>query len=101
MCTINGKSENQVYAQLSVFSYCEAELDRTQGNDKDAEEDGDSAFTDDLSRGSHDTGLPRTHLVPTPRVEKRFLKIPRISSLFPETHPQPPTNQFQPVALEN
>jgi len=83
-----------------VFSYCEAELDRTQSDDEDAEEDRDSAIADDLSRGSHDAGLPRTHLVPTPRVEKRFLKIPCISTLFPETHPQNPTNHFQPVALE-
>jgi len=76
-------------------------LDRTQGDDEDTEEDGDSAVADDLSRGSHDAGLPGTHLVPTPRVEKRFLKIPRISTLFPETHPQNPTNHFQLVALQN
>jgi len=76
-----------------VFSYREAELNGTQGDDEDAEEDGDGAVADDLSGGSHDAGLPGTHLVPTPCVEERFLKIPRIATLFhSHTHALKPNN---------
>lgn len=65
----------------------EAELNRTQGGDEDAEEDGDGAITHDLSGGTHDAGLAWTHLVPAPRVEKRFLKVSStFATLFPETH---------------
>lgn len=78
----------------------EAELNGTQGGDENAEEDGDGAIAHDLSAGPHDAGLPGTHLVPAPRVEERFLKVPPFpSALFPETHPSATTSKFGSVQL--
>ena len=85
---------------LCVFWYREAELDGTQCDDEDAEEDGDGAVADDMSGGSHDAGLPGTHLVPTPCVEERFLKIPRITTLFhSHTHALKP-NHYEDMKTE-
>ena len=65
----------------------ETELDGAQGDDEDAEEDRNGAVAHDLGGGAHDAGLPRTHLVPAPCVEERFLKVPPFPpALFPETH---------------
>ncbi|KAF2302308.1 hypothetical protein GH714_034052 [Hevea brasiliensis] len=64
--------------------YGESELDRTQSNDKDAEDDGDSAIADKLGRGAHHAGLPGAHSIPTTRVEERFPKS--ILSLLPGAH---------------
>lgn len=52
--------------------YGEAVLNGTQCDDEDAKKYG-NRFPDDLSGGAEDAaGLPRLHLVPAARVEKRL-----------------------------
>lgn len=64
-------------------TYGESELDGAEGDDEDAEDDGDGAVANHLGGGAHDAGLPGPHSVPAPRMEERLLQLLRF---VPETH---------------
>lgn len=69
-----------------AIDHSESELDRSQGDDKNTEDNGDRTITKDLSRGGHHAGLPGTHPVPASRVEEWLPEIPPILTLLSETH---------------
>ena len=68
------------------IGHSESELDGAQGDDKNAENNGNGTITKDLGRGGHHTGLPRPHPVPASRMEEWLPEIPPLLSLVSETH---------------
>ena len=81
------KKFSQRFGKLDrTGSYREAKLDRAQSNDKNTGNNRDGVITNRLRR-THQTGLPRTHSIPAPRVQKGLLEVPPIFTIIPETHP--------------
>ena len=68
------------------LNHREPELKRTQGDDQNAEENRHGTIPYDLSCGTHDAGLPRTHSIPAASVQEGLPKFPAIVALLPETH---------------
>lgn len=59
------KTNNESEKRGVELLYGKAKLYRTQGNDEDTKNDGDRSIAKDLSGRTHNTGLPRSHPIPT------------------------------------
>lgn len=77
---------SKIWKQDRTDSYREAKLDRAQSNDENTGNYRDGVVTNCLRR-AHQTGLPRTHSIPAPRVQKWLPEVPPIFTIVPETHP--------------